>query len=272
MVVMENDVLDTRGRPYLSQMIRVKAIAAEESSTVEDLNPRNACESIFRKFLATLSHDDLLLALETPTLFIEPIARLKAMHILRLLRGHEYDFNEKSRESTKDKMQRFKHALSLLQDSVESVDAFFSTSSGTTELSVLRDFEFVQKKYEATARTLREELNYEASMASLDESRLGIQQNASVKRLTQLAFVFIPLSFVTSVFGMNIDKLSGNGVKWWTVIVGAVIMYVLVAIPILIINRVQIKTWYQSIQDARRRKRMERFGLYYPGRARRSNV
>jgi hypothetical protein len=243
MVVRELRVFGMLERPYFSQMKMVKAIAAEESSTVGDLNPGDACESIFRKFLATLSHKDLLLALENPTLFIEPIARLKAMRILQLLRDYEEDFNEKSHKSTKYAMQQFKHALSLLQDSVESVGAFFNTSSGTTGLSILRDFELVQKKYELMARTLREELNYDASMASLEESRLGIQQNASVKRLTQLAFVFIPLGFVTSVFGMNIDKLSGNGVKWWTVIVGAAIMYGLVAIPILIINRAHIKMY-----------------------------
>jgi hypothetical protein len=59
-------------------------------------------------------------------------------------------------------------------------------------------------RHNDVSQPLREQLNYNASIASLKESRLGIQQNQSVKRLTQLAFVFILLSFITSVFGMNI--------------------------------------------------------------------
>ena len=34
--------------------------------------------------------------------------------------------------------------------------------------------------------------------------------------LTQLAFFFIPLSFVSSFFGMNVDEFgSDNGIKLW---------------------------------------------------------
>lgn len=86
----------------------------------------------------------------------------------------------------------------------------------------------------------RAQIGYEASVASLEESKLGIElskagltQNQSVKRLTQLAFIFIPLSFLTSVFGMNIDVLAGDGARWWTVIIGGVIVYILVGLSYL---------------------------------------
>lgn len=49
----------------------------------------------------------------------------------------------------------------------------------------------------------------------IQESRRSIQEAAFVKRLTQLAFIFIPLSYVSSLFGMNISELNGAGPKLW---------------------------------------------------------
>jgi hypothetical protein len=36
---------------------------------------------------------------------------------------------------------------------------------------------------------------------------------------SQLAFVFIPLSYATSLFGMNISEMTGNGSKLWVFLV-----------------------------------------------------
>jgi hypothetical protein len=44
----------------------------------------------------------------------------------------------------------------------------------------------------------------------LEESRKAIEQAETVKRLTRLAFVFIPISTVCSAFGMNIREMSPN--------------------------------------------------------------
>ncbi|KAK7699431.1 hypothetical protein SLS57_012406 [Botryosphaeria dothidea] len=46
------------------------------------------------------------------------------------------------------------------------------------------------------------------------ESRKGIEQADTVKRLTALAFIFIPISTATSVFGMNIQELNPNPRIW----------------------------------------------------------
>jgi Mg2+ and Co2+ transporter CorA len=78
----------------------------------------------------------------------------------------------------------------------------------------------------------RSQISYDASMALLKESKLGIElsksslrQNQSVKRLTQLAFISMPLSCLTSIFRMNIDVLTGDRAKWWAVLVGAEMTY-----------------------------------------------
>jgi hypothetical protein len=54
---------------------------------------------------------------------------------------------------------------------------------------------------------------------AIQESRRSIKEAVSVKRLTQLAFVFIPLSYASSLFGMNINEMTGNGSSLWIFVV-----------------------------------------------------
>lgn len=52
--------------------------------------------------------------------------------------------------------------------------------------------------------------------AAIDESQKAISQAEGVAKLTTLAFFFVPLSFTTSVFGMNFLELSdGNHLSIW---------------------------------------------------------
>lgn len=94
---------------------------------------------------------------------------------------------------------------------------------------------------------------YRAAMASLDESRMGIEhakrgieQNARVKRLTQLALVFIPLSFSTSLFGMNLEMLGTGTAKAWMVGLAIVSAYVTTSVLWIIIDYHNIKNAWAS--------------------------
>ena len=55
------------------------------------------------------------------------------------------------------------------------------------------------------------------SSMSISESQKAIEQAERVGKLTLMAFVFVPLSFTTSLFGMNVVELAGGklGLKWW---------------------------------------------------------
>jgi Mg2+ and Co2+ transporter CorA len=61
-------------------------------------------------------------------------------------------------------------------------------------------------------------LQLELTNTQLVESWRSIEQNATVKRLTALAFVFIPISTVAGTFGMNVHGLAD--VKLWIFLVG----------------------------------------------------
>ena len=48
------------------------------------------------------------------------------------------------------------------------------------------------------------------SSISISESQRAMEQAQRVGKLTFLAFFFVPLSFTTSFFGMNVEELEGN--------------------------------------------------------------
>ena len=57
------------------------------------------------------------------------------------------------------------------------------------------------------------------SSISMQDSQASIEQTRRSIRLTQLAFIYIPLSFVTGIFGMNIKELNGSVLDLWAVFV-----------------------------------------------------
>ncbi|KAI5837010.1 hypothetical protein DFP73DRAFT_569569 [Morchella snyderi] len=49
-----------------------------------------------------------------------------------------------------------------------------------------------------------------------------------MKRLTWITFIFLPLLFVASLFGMNLDILETGPVKWWWYVVLSFSLFVMV--------------------------------------------
>lgn len=81
------------------------------------------------------------------------------------------------------------------------------------------------------AQTLSEKCDRSVIMVSNNEaileSRRTYTQAESMTRFTRLAFVFIPASFMTSFFGMNVYELGSNHIKMW--------IFFAVAIPVVMI-------------------------------------
>jgi hypothetical protein len=128
----------------------------------------------------------------------------------------------------------------------------FYTGNSDAQKALLKDIDYLVFVFNKLSLEFREHLNYEASIASLKLARLSAQQSESVNRITLLAFIFIPLSFVTSIWGMNIDVLGGKGAKWWTVLVGVVVIYAIIAVPLFTI-------WYPSWQKRTKETLEEHF-------------
>lgn len=125
--------------------------------------------------------------------------------------------------------------LRAMQENLQEFQRHAPQTPSQRYTTVLRILEKVVSQGEDQVQRLRSEMNSRSAVASLRESKLAIQvseqgiaQNERVKILTQLAFIFIPLSAVASIFGMNLDVLDSGTAKIWMFIVGTIIAYVMV--------------------------------------------
>ena len=82
------------------------------------------------------------------------------------------------------------------------------------------------------------------------ESRRSINEAKTVTRLTELAFVFVPLYFCASLFSMSVYELQ-NGVPIWTFVVTAFAMVFLAyGVRLLIGNEFLSNSMRRSLSDS----------------------
>ncbi|KAF3905303.1 hypothetical protein ABW21_db0209500 [Orbilia brochopaga] len=62
---------------------------------------------------------------------------------------------------------------------------------------------------------LRGQMQLIFNLISIDEAYRSREQNTSLKRLSWITFIFLPMLFMSSLFGMNIDLLANNPAWWW---------------------------------------------------------
>ena len=89
-----------------------------------------------------------------------------------------------------------------------------------------------------------EELQLEATLKSIEGSQRAIQEAISVNRLTSLAFFFLPLGLVASIFSMNLKQLNGSGPDLKYFIITTVTLFVVTMIAWLVIKKVL--AWWKT--------------------------
>jgi hypothetical protein len=101
---------------------------------------------------------------------------------------------------------------------------FPSTSPDTLD-TLLHDYEYALEYAENILRDCSEGITVFAHVASIHESEKAIQESRDVTRLTRLATVFVPLSFMTSVFGMNTPEFGEeNGPALWVWVLASALL------------------------------------------------
>lgn len=240
----------------------VKDLVASESDFPQDYPA--LLSSLLIQSLLRSSQADLTAARPHYQQLLAPFVRLIASHLF-LSRLPQYESLAEvvtdDYDHQTDATEQFFTDLRAVQDLHVSAQSFFglNNANGNGRSSIIADLEYLRDRYEFVDQYRRSQIGYKASILSLEESRLGIQQNQTVKRLTQLAFIFIPLSFLTSVFGMNIDILTGDRAKRWTVIVGAVLVYLVVGISYTGVLKIERwRAWRKSPEDEEQKQQERR--------------
>ncbi|KEQ62628.1 uncharacterized protein M437DRAFT_66483 [Aureobasidium melanogenum CBS 110374] len=169
-------------------------------------------------------------------------------------------FNEIRRPNIliNDRLHDLRQALVSLQDQVDMTRKWLPPS-------VQQDLESIQRTLEDTARSNGSEIHQFVGFPSkalpeifqrcthlegflMQSFQLLVSStsvmNAEVERersnrnqaLTQLAFLYVPLSFVTGVFGMNIKEINGSPLSVWVVIVTLILTVVCTAAIFVIVR------------------------------------
>ncbi|PLB49704.1 hypothetical protein P170DRAFT_409284 [Aspergillus steynii IBT 23096] len=84
-----------------------------------------------------------------------------------------------------------------------------------TPKGLLEDYEQLQVRCIELSKMCTWGITLAMNKATIEESRKAIEQSERLKKLTLLATLFIPLTFSSSLLGMNIDLLGQNTVKYW---------------------------------------------------------
>lgn len=95
---------------------------------------------------------------------------------------------------------------------------------------LLRDYDELSTRCQDLLRRCEATSMLLQGRIAIQEARRSLEQAALVTRFTQLAFFFIPLSFVAAVFGMNVAEIQADFPPIWT--------FFLVAGVVLIISMV----------------------------------
>ncbi|KAJ5383487.1 hypothetical protein N7517_001398 [Penicillium concentricum] len=90
-----------------------------------------------------------------------------------------------------------------------------SSCGAFTIKGLLEDYEELHARCIDLSKMCTRGITMAMNKATIEESRKAIEQSERLKKLTLLATLFIPLSFCSSLMGMNIDLLGQNAVKFW---------------------------------------------------------
>lgn len=87
--------------------------------------------------------------------------------------------------------------------------------SAFTTKGLLEDYEQLHDRCIDMSNMCIQGITLVMNKAMIEESGKAIAQSERLNKLTLLATLFIPLSFSSSLFGMNVDLLGQSMVQFW---------------------------------------------------------
>ncbi|KAK0615124.1 hypothetical protein B0T17DRAFT_646595 [Bombardia bombarda] len=94
--------------------------------------------------------------------------------------------------------------------------------------SLIQDYEYLLSRADMLSEKCSRGMQVVMNNAAIKESREAISQAADMAKLTRLAFIFVPLSFTASFFGMNFVQISQGDLPLW--------IWFAVSVPIMLVS------------------------------------
>ncbi|MCJ1347475.1 Ankyrin-2 [Peltigera leucophlebia] len=105
--------------------------------------------------------------------------------------------------------------------------------------------EQMDRKLKSLEAASQELIQLEFNLTSIAEAQKSTSTNISMKRLSWITFVFLPLMFISSVFGMNVDILKSNP-RWWIYILFALGTMILTLGVWILFKRKNLEGWIEE--------------------------
>ena len=163
-----------------------------------------------------MTAQDVLAANSCPHNWLVPWIHYTHDHRLYELRQEEALLRHGSfwRYFGEDWVNEAAHKVELLDidlcQNIANIEAYTNTYQDAMTRSMTRalnDLRALRPRSEILFKHMQIEMGRVANMHSLEESRRSLDQGVSTKRLTQLAYLFLPMSLSASIFGMNVFEL-----------------------------------------------------------------
>lgn len=109
---------------------------------------------------------------------------------------------------------------SVVKADVDIVEAFAE--------SLLEDYEELHHRAQTLSARCKGSMAMVMNHAAISESKRAISQAKKVQQLTFLAFFYVPISFTTSFFGMNLGKIGEGRLALW--------VWFVVSVPLTLVS------------------------------------
>ncbi|KAL8833580.1 MAG: hypothetical protein Q9170_004195 [Blastenia crenularia] len=196
----------------------------------------------------TMSSGDRDLCARDPLVFLSDMldtSALSWLHVLSYLRA-SYEFlpvspTEQAPRLRADKelLDRgicyFVDTISLLRHPPEAWP--LTDHSSVTSARLITDFKTLCSEAESLSKWCSESISIAMSTISILDSQKSLAEARRVQFITYLAFIFIPMTFIASCFGMNIQELADPG--------SSLRMYFAISVPFTVLM-LMIPAWIET--------------------------
>ena len=110
------------------------------------------------------------------------------------------------------------------KDVVEWYESIFTAHPNIWIRTPSKTLERILVDEEKLSQFLMDSFQLLLSTLSTRDSQTSLEQATRGQRLTQLAFIYVPLSFVTGIYGMNLKEINDSPVSAWVTVVSALIV------------------------------------------------
>ncbi|PVI00669.1 hypothetical protein DM02DRAFT_671784 [Periconia macrospinosa] len=268
-----NSTSNTTNTPSLSHELSNREIKGSNESVVE------LCSRYGHLLDRQIAQTDTLYALHplfklaaaTEQGFLSLLdARLDTEFEPSVLREREFNLSTllHTKNSLFRRIETLKSCLLFLKRHDRLQWATTSTSDDArtvtrTREDICMDFEELLSAAAILSNRFTESIALIQAVTTVKQAERALEESQSLKSLTKLAFIFVPMSFVTSFLGMNVREFSGqNSQSIWLFFVVAVPLTVVAFTPLLPRPSFDVGKWVRRWKMGRLERDMSREQQY----------